>query len=83
LDRGRAGVLVPSQSPTELAEALLSLLQSPERRALLGERFSQRVKKLYSATSIMKQVCHVYDAVLPSRHSEAAYVEPVRDGAGA
>jgi hypothetical protein len=31
----------------------------------------------------MKQVCCVYDAVLSLRQSEAAYVEPVRDGAGA
>ena len=83
LDRGRAGILVPSQSSAELASALLSLLQSPERRALLGERFLQRVKKLYSAASIMKQVCRAYDVVLPPTRSKSACVEPVRDGAGA
>jgi glycosyltransferase involved in cell wall biosynthesis len=64
LDRGRAGVLVPSQAPAELAEALLSLLQSAERRALLGDRFLQRVKGLYSATPIMKQICRVYEVLL-------------------
>jgi len=73
LDRGRAGVLVPSQSPSALAEALLSLLESPERRGLLGERFLQRVNELYSATSVMKQICRVYDVLLPLQKPKSVF----------
>ena len=83
LDRGGAGVLVPPQSPSELAEGLLSLLRSPERRALFGERFSRRVRSLYNASSVIKQVCRVYDSVLASRQSERNCSEAVRNGAGA
>jgi glycosyltransferase involved in cell wall biosynthesis len=79
LDRGRAGVLVPSQSPPDLAEALLSLLRSPERRSVLGEAFLRRVKTLYSATSIVTQVCQVYENVLAAKQSETACVESVQN----
>ena len=80
LDRGGAGLLVPPQSPRDLAEALLSLLGSPERRALLGERFLHRVQELYSAGSIIERVCLVYKAVLQSNRTEAAYRGSAQDG---
>ena len=80
LDRGRAGLLVSPQSPRDLAEALLSLLGSPERRALLGERFLHRVQELYSAGSIIERVCLVYKAVLQSNRTEAAYRGSAQDG---
>ena len=78
LDLGRAGVLVPPQSPAALAEGLMSLLRSRERREVLGERFSQRVKEFYSAASIMAQVCQVYDTVLAAKQSEMGFVQRVQ-----
>jgi glycosyltransferase involved in cell wall biosynthesis len=64
LDEGRAGILVPSGAPQQLAEALLSLLRSAELRAQLGDRLRTRVRELYSVDRIMEQVCQVYETVL-------------------
>lgn len=80
LDRGGAGLLVPPQSPRDLAEALLSLLDSRERRALLGERFLHRVQNLYSAKAIIERVCLVYTQVLESNRTEATCGESSQDG---
>jgi len=64
LDEGAAGILVPPSTPDSLASGLLRLLQSPDLRARLGERFRGRVKQNYSVETIMKQVCKVYERIL-------------------
>jgi glycosyltransferase involved in cell wall biosynthesis len=80
LDHGRAGVLVPAQSPVELAEGLMSLIRSQERRTELGENFLHRVKKLYSSASIMAQVCGVYDAVDARSPSGLVHAQRIQTG---
>ncbi len=65
LDDGHAGIVVPPRDPAKLAEALLSLLASGERREALGEAFRQRVDSLYSPGPIIGQICRVYDLILP------------------
>jgi glycosyltransferase involved in cell wall biosynthesis len=67
LDDGRAGILVPPASPEFLADALLSLLQSSERRSSLGRQLQGRVQQVYSASSVTEQICRVYEAVLKVR----------------
>jgi glycosyltransferase involved in cell wall biosynthesis len=79
LDHGHAGLLVPPQSPRDLAEALFSLLGSRDRRVLLGERFLHRVHKLYSAKAVVERVCLVYKHLLASNGTEAACREPAQD----
>lgn len=64
LDEGRVGLLVPPRSPDALAEALLSLLRAPERRAQLGAAFRDRVRQWYSEESVLAQVCAVYELAL-------------------
>ncbi len=64
MDNGRAGIIVPPASPEKLAEGLVSLLKSPERRIALGKQFQRRVKERYSADAVMKQVCQIYDQAL-------------------
>jgi glycosyltransferase involved in cell wall biosynthesis len=64
LDQGRAGLLVPPAAPARLADALLKLLRSAEERVQFGEQFRRRVDEVYSADSIIEQVCDVYDMVL-------------------
>lgn len=66
LDEGRAGILLPPGSPKQLAEALLLLLQSPEKRRSLAKRFRHRVQEFYNPASITEQVCLVYKRVLKS-----------------
>jgi len=64
LDEGRAGILVQPGSPGELAEALLSLLNSPERRRSLSTNFHRRIEQNYSARSIVEKICQIYDSVM-------------------
>ena len=64
LDEGRVGILVPPGSHDQLAEALLQLLQSPERRSALGRQFHRRVQELHSPGAVVKQVCSVYETIL-------------------
>jgi glycosyltransferase involved in cell wall biosynthesis len=67
LDNGEVGILVPPGSPEAMAQALLSLLGSSDRRANLARVFWQRTREKYNVTSSIKQVCRVYELVLASR----------------
>ena len=68
LDGGRAGLLVPPRQPEALAAALNQLLQSPARRAELGDRLRRRVAERYGRDSIVERVTQVYDAVARRRN---------------
>jgi glycosyltransferase involved in cell wall biosynthesis len=68
LDEGNAGLLVPAREPEQLAEAILSLLNSPDRRAALGETLRARARRFYSAESVIRQVCEVYEQVLRAKN---------------
>lgn len=63
LNHGDAGILVSPGSADELAEGLLLLLKSPERRATFGEAFYQHVKTNYNATNAIEQICRIYESV--------------------
>jgi glycosyltransferase involved in cell wall biosynthesis len=63
LDGGRAGILVPPSSPESLAEAILFLLESPQKRATIGARLDRYVREVFDADAITRQICSIYDAV--------------------
>jgi glycosyltransferase involved in cell wall biosynthesis len=63
LDQGQAGLLVPSGAAEQMAESLLLLLRSSERRLALGEAFHQHVQRNYSAAAVIDQICKVYESV--------------------
>ncbi len=67
LDDGKAGIIVPAREPEKLAEALLSLLSSTERRKALGQAFKQRVDSIYSPGPIIERICQAYDLILNSQ----------------
>jgi glycosyltransferase involved in cell wall biosynthesis len=64
LGKGYAGFLVPPNSPVAFSDAIVSLLQSAETRATSSERFSKRVRELYSSEVIVRKICKVYETVL-------------------
>jgi len=64
LDNGSAGVLVPPFAPQALGGAIVSLLQSPERRRELGGRLGKLVRENYSADRTISQILAIYGAVL-------------------
>lgn len=71
LDGGKAGIITPPRDPAKLAEALLSLLESGERRKALGEAFRRRVESVYSPAPIIERICRAYDLILNSQSREA------------
>jgi glycosyltransferase involved in cell wall biosynthesis len=71
LDDGRAGIIVPPRDPERLADALLTLLSSGERRKEMGEAFRRRVEGVYSAGPIIERICRVYDSILQSPPADA------------
>ena len=72
LDKGAAGLLVPSGSPQELAGALLSLLRSSQQRNTFGERLRKRIHEQYSLQSSLRQVCQIYDLVMKLDQPQAS-----------
>jgi glycosyltransferase involved in cell wall biosynthesis len=72
LNDGQAGLLVPPGSSEDLATALLQLLESPEQRAILGDRLRRRVQAIYNAEAIIGQICSVYDRILHAQGRSVA-----------
>jgi glycosyltransferase involved in cell wall biosynthesis len=64
LDGGHAGILVQPKAPGELTAALLALLQSPERRRVVGARLHRHVAATYGQQQAVCRVREIYDRVL-------------------
>ncbi len=58
------GLLVDSQSPEQLAQAIISLAHDPELRDSMGSRGRQRVDSRFSAATMVEQIDQVYQEVL-------------------
>ena len=67
LDHGQAGLLVPSQAPKPLADAIGWLLQEPGYREELGRRLQDRVRQHYSPQAVLDRVQEIYRRIL-TRH---------------
>jgi glycosyltransferase involved in cell wall biosynthesis len=55
VDFGNAGLVVPPSNPEALAEALLDLIEHPEKRKLYGNRLKERVQKEYGAGKFLEE----------------------------
>jgi len=72
LNQGQAGILVAPGQPTDLAEAILRLVQSADLRQNLGAALKNRVQNLYSDQAILHQIVHIYETVR-ARTKPASY----------
>ncbi len=61
---GMTGWLVPPASPTELAGAIVSLLEDPRRRAAFGEAGRLLVEEEFSVRSLGDRVVQIYREAL-------------------
>lgn len=64
LDQGRAGSLVPPDSPEPLAGAILELLESSDLRAARGRALREFVARTYDSEAIIGRIADIYDLVL-------------------
>lgn len=66
LDGGKAGLLTRPRDPHQLADAIVSLLQSPSLRARLSQRLKTHVKRHYSQGTVSERLYEVYEAIAPA-----------------
>ncbi len=69
---GMTGLHVPAQSPRQLAHALRSLADEPERRKMLGRLGVERVRARYSWSRIAAETLDVYRGLVTTAAEELA-----------
>ena len=62
---GETGLVVPSQSPEQLAAALRKVLEDPEAARRMGDAGRARAEKVYSSTATAQAIADLYEQVLP------------------
>lgn len=64
VDDGETGLLTPPRAPEALAEALQLLIQSPERRRLMGATARAKIVPHYSLEQMVQRIETVYEELL-------------------
>jgi glycosyltransferase involved in cell wall biosynthesis len=64
VEHGRSGFLVPANSPSELAEAILKLVTNPELARIMGEYARHLSETRFSWHSVARQIVQVYEQIL-------------------
>lgn len=59
---GETGILIPPKDSKLLAEAIIELLDSPEKRKRMGEKGRQRALDLFSIETMVKKYEEFYDS---------------------
>jgi glycosyltransferase involved in cell wall biosynthesis len=62
---GLTGLLIPAGDGPALAEAVLALLDDPQRARLLGDAGAARVSRRFSLTAMVEAHEHLYDELCP------------------
>lgn len=63
LDGGNAGIIVPPSDPAPLADAMLTLLNTPEVRRHYASRLQARVHSQFGPQQVIERICRIYDTV--------------------
>jgi len=66
VEDGRSGILVEPQRPDQLANAILSLINDPERRQAMGARGRQIVEEKFSINVNIQFLENLYERVVAS-----------------
>jgi glycosyltransferase involved in cell wall biosynthesis len=63
VDQAETGLLVPPDDEEAMAEALVRIVNEPEKRRQMGETAYERSRALYSWPALAEKVARVYDEV--------------------
>jgi len=63
----KTGLLVDSQNPDHLAEAVIKILKNPAPSALLAKAAKERVKKRFNAREMALKTAEIYEKVIANR----------------
>ncbi len=66
---GRTGLLVPPERPTELARAVISLVEDPVRRRGMGRAAELHARLNFSIDAWISRLNEIYSEVVAERHS--------------
>lgn len=69
IDDEISGIFVPHRDPTAVANAILGLLDAPEKRRALGAALRAKVRATYSAAVVIPQWRALIDEVVAERQS--------------
>lgn len=64
---GYSGILIPHQSPEQLAKAILFLHRHPDKLRQFGEAARQTIEERFEVKRMAREVEHVYARFLPHR----------------
>jgi glycosyltransferase involved in cell wall biosynthesis len=82
VEEGRSGFLVPPQSPAELAEAILKVVNNPQLAAQMGDYAHHLSETRHAWMPIAGQILEVYRSLLPAEVS-LAYQPQAQNGGSA
>lgn len=63
---GGAGIVIPEISPHRMADAIVDLAQSPEKRWAIGSAGAERARKEFSRAASVAALVKVFDAAITS-----------------
>ena len=63
----KTGVLVPPKQPAAFAQAIIQLLQNPQKAREMGEKGYRRVKALFEIRTAVKKIESLYQDIAPQR----------------
>lgn len=70
LTHGETGLLIPTQHPNALADAVISLLKSPERAAALAEAGCHLIRTRYSIQTMVAHTEQLYERLILAKRAK-------------
>ena len=64
VEQNKSGLIVPAQSPNDLATAILKLANNPDERKRLGDNARQRVSERFSLATCVSNYEMLYEKLL-------------------
>jgi glycosyltransferase involved in cell wall biosynthesis len=75
---GEAGVVIPEISPNRMADAIVDLAQSPQKRRAIGVACSERAREQFGRAASLAALTKVFDTAVTSGSRRAATAGPRR-----